>query len=486
MRLKTEPHFKYDNYHFKFHFPALNLRDKMCSLMKTSLIQKYNVPGPRYTSYPTVPYWDETSFNGKIWEETLQKSFVESNATEGISLYIHLPFCESLCTFCGCHKRITKRHEVENPYITAVLKEWDLYCTLFPGTPSIKEIHLGGGTPTFFSPENLETLINGIFKKATKASGYEFSFEGHPNNTSREHLQKLYDLGFRRVSYGVQDYSEKVQEAIHRNQPFHNVAKVTFWAKEIGYTSISHDLIFGLPFQTIEDIVDTIEKTKSLSPDRLAFYSYAHVPWIKGNGQRGFKDEDVPKDDEKRQLYETGKNLLAKKGYHEIGMDHFALKKDSMYLSFTEGKLHRNFMGYTSSKTQLMIGLGASSISDSWYSFAQNEKNIEDYYARLEQNELPVFKGHLLHAEDLIIRRHILNLMCQFTTSWDEKINYFPELSELLAQLEEMEKDGLVIIQKNALTVTEKGKPFVRNICMAFDLRLKRKTPETQLFSMTI
>lgn len=454
--------------------------------MKTSLIQKYNVPGPRYTSYPTVPYWDETSFNGKIWEETLQQSFVESNASEGISLYIHLPFCESLCTFCGCHKRITKRHEVEDPYIVAVLKEWDLYCALFPGTPSIKEIHLGGGTPTFFSPENLETLINGIFKKATKASGYEFSFEGHPNNTSREHLQKLYNLGFRRVSYGVQDYSEKVQKAIHRNQPFHNVAKVTFWAKEIGYTSISHDLIFGLPFQTIEDIVDTIEKTKSLSPDRLAFYSYAHVPWIKGNGQRGFKDEDVPKDDEKRQLYETGKNLLAKKGYHEIGMDHFALKKDSMYQSFTEGKLHRNFMGYTSSKTQLMIGLGASSISDSWYSFAQNEKTIEDYYARLAQNELPVFKGHSLHAEDLLIRRHILNLMCQFTTSWDEKNGSLPELPEILAQLEEMEKDGLVILQKNALTVTEKGKPFVRNICMAFDLRLKRKTPENQLFSMTI
>lgn len=454
--------------------------------MTTSLVQKYNVPGPRYTSYPTVPYWEEESFSTEMWKSTFIKSFTESNADEGISLYIHLPFCESLCTFCGCHKRITKRHEVENPYIEAVLKEWNMYCDLFPEKPLIKEIHLGGGTPTFFSPENLETLINGIFKRAEKAPGHEFSFEGHPNNTSREHLQKLYDLGFRRVSYGVQDYSDKVQKAIHRIQPFHNVAKVTLWAKEIGYTSVSHDLIFGLPFQELDNIIDTIEKTKSLSPDRLAFYSYAHVPWIKGNGQRGFKDEDVPKDDEKRKLYEVGKQLLAKKGYHEIGMDHFALKKDSMFESFQEGKLHRNFMGYTSSKTQLMIGLGASSISDSWYSFAQNEKSIEDYYARLAKDELPVFKGHVLSEEDLIMRRHILNLMCQFTTSWDEKHFYFKELPEVLSRLTEMENDGLLVIQNNAITVTEKGKPFVRNICMAFDLRLQRNAPQTQLFSMTV
>ncbi len=454
--------------------------------MTTSLVQKYNVPGPRYTSYPTVPYWEAEHFSTQKWQQTLVQSFTESNTAEGISLYIHLPFCESLCTFCGCHKRITKRHEVEDPYISAVLKEWDLYCELFPEQPLIKEIHLGGGTPTFFSSHNLSRLINGITSKAKIAPEHEFSFEGHPNNTTREHLQTLYNLGFRRVSYGVQDYSDTVQKAIHRIQPFHNVAKVTLWAKEIGYTSISHDLVFGLPFQGIENIVDTIEKTKSLSPDRLAFYSYAHVPWIKGNGQRGFKDEDVPRDEEKRKLYEIGKQLLAKKGYHEIGMDHFAKKNDSMFTAFQEGKLHRNFMGYTASKTQLMIGLGVSSISDSWYGFAQNEKNIEDYYARLDNNEIPVCKGHILNKEDLIIRQHILNLMCQFTTSWDDSYLYFPELPEVLDQLEEMENDGLLIIQHNAITVTEKGKPFVRNICMAFDLRLKRKAPQTQLFSMTV
>ena len=361
-----------------------------------------------------------------------------------------------------------------------------MYCEMFSDKPIIKEIHLGGGTPTFFSPDNLTRLINGIFSKAEKASQHEFSFEGHPNNTSREHLQSLYDLGFRRVSFGVQDYSEKVQKAIHRIQPFHNVAKVTLWAKEIGYTSVGHDLIFGLPFQTLEDVLDTIDKTKSLQPDRLAFYSYAHVPWIKGNGQRGFKDEDLPKDDEKRELYEKGKIQLAKNNYIEIGMDHFSLKDDSMSKSFEEGKLHRNFMGYTSSKTQLMVGLGVSSISDSWYAFAQNEKTLEDYYARLEKDELPIFRGHVLTDEDLIIRKHILNLMCQFTTSWENDAMKFIEINDVVKNLQEMKEDGLLNFEENSITVTEKGKPYVRNICMAFDLRMTRNVPDTQLFSMTI
>ncbi|MFY0483472.1 oxygen-independent coproporphyrinogen III oxidase [Flavobacterium sp. PLA-1-15] len=454
--------------------------------MKNSLIQKYNVPGPRYTSYPTVPYWDESNFYYDKWVDSLQKSFAESNASEGISLYIHLPFCESMCTFCGCHKRITKNHSLEDPYITAVLKEWRLYCQILGEKPIVKEVHLGGGTPTFFSVKNLEDLINGIFKNATKHADCDMSFEGHPNNTTREHLQRLYNLGFRRVSFGVQDYSQKVQKAIHRIQPFQNVAKVTFQAREIGYTSISHDIIFGLPFQEVLDVVDTIEKTKSLLPDRLAFYSYAHVPWIKGNGQRGFKDEDLPQDDQKRMLYEIGKSLLHKNGYHEIGMDHFALKKDSMYTAFQDGNLHRNFMGYSASKTQLMIGLGVSSIGDSWYGFAQNIKDLEDYYQLLEWDKLPVFKGHILTEEDLIIRKHILNLMCKFETSWKDRSVYFDELPEVLIQLTEMEQDGLISINKDSIQVTEVGKPFVRNICMAFDLRLKRKAPDRQLFSLTV
>lgn len=456
------------------------------SVQATSLIQKYNVPGPRYTSYPTVPYWEEQYFSMKQWKQTLKRSFAESNQKEGISLYIHLPFCESLCTFCGCHKRVTKRHEVEQPYIQAVLKEWDLYCELLKEKPMIKEIHLGGGTPTFFSVEHLTQLIKGILAKAEIAPEHEFSFEGHPNNTTYEHLQGLYDLGFRRVSYGVQDYNETVQKAIHRIQPYENVKQVTEWAREIGYTSISHDLVFGLPFQSLEDVLTTIGQTNTLMPDRLALYSYAHVPWIKGNGQRGFKDADVPKDEIKRQCYEEGKKKLLAHGYHEIGMDHFALESDSMYQAFKEGSLHRNFMGYTASKTQVMIGLGISSISDSWYSFAQNVKTIEEYYECLEQNEIPVVKGHVLSQEDLIIRKHILNLICSFTTSWADEHMQFAEIDEVLEQLKEMSQDQLIKIVDSSVTILEKGKPFVRNICMTFDLRLKRKMPENRIFSMTI
>lgn len=456
------------------------------SVQATSLIQKYNVPGPRYTSYPTVPYWEEQYFSLEQWKQTLKRSFAESNQKEGISLYIHLPFCESLCTFCGCHKRVTKRHEVEQPYIQAVLKEWDLYCELLEEKPMIKEIHLGGGTPTFFSVEHLTQLIKGILAKAEIAPEHEFSFEGHPNNTTYEHLQGLYDLGFRRVSYGVQDYNETVQKAIHRIQPYENVKQVTEWAREIGYTSISHDLVFGLPFQSLDDVLNTIGQTNTLMPDRLALYSYAHVPWIKGNGQRGFKDVDVPKDEIKHQCYEEGKKKLLAHGYHEIGMDHFALKSDSMYQAFKEGSLHRNFMGYTASKTQVMIGLGISSISDSWYSFAQNVKTIEEYYECLEQNEIPVVKGHVLSQEDLIIRKHILNLMCSFTTSWADEHMQFAEIDEVLEQLKEISQDQLIKIADSSVTILEKGKPFVRNICMAFDLRLKRKMPENRIFSMTI
>ena len=197
----------------------------------------------------------------KLWKETLYRSFKESNDSEGISLYIHLPFCESLCTFCGCNKRITKRHEVESPYVRAVLKELDLYCKLFDTKPNIKELHLGGGTPTFFAPSNLERLINGILSRTTLADGYEFSFEGHPNNTTKDHLQARYDGGFRRVRYGVQDYNQTVQKTINRIQPFENVKRATDLAREIGYTSVGHDIIFGLPFQTIDHVKETILKT---------------------------------------------------------------------------------------------------------------------------------------------------------------------------------------------------------------------------------
>lgn len=451
-----------------------------------NLFQKYNVPGPRYTSYPTVPYWENDSVNPENWKESVIKSFQESNQVEGISLYIHLPYCESLCTFCGCNKRITKQHAVEDPYITALLKEWQMYLNILPEKPIIKEIHIGGGTPTFFSPENLIRLLEGIFKDSIIPKVHYYSFEGHPNQTKEEHLQTLYNLGFERVSFGVQDYDETVQIAIHRVQPFENVKKVTDLARKIGYTSVGHDLIFGLPFQTNESITRSIDLTNQLRPDRIAFYSYAHVPWIKGTGQRGFSEEDLPSGPEKRKLYKLGRKLLEENGYVEIGMDHFALKNDDLYKSMMNKTLHRNFMGYNASKTQLMIGLGVSSISDSWYAFAQNVKSVEEYLDLIEKGELPIFRGHLLNQEDLIIRKHILELMCHFETSWEDENLVFPELTETISRLDEMLADKLFEKTEKSIRVTEKGRPFVRNICMAFDLRLLRNKPESRLFSMTV
>jgi len=451
----------------------------------TNLIQKYNIPGPRYTSYPTVPFWDKEGIALEDWKTTVKKSFVESNDIEGISLYIHLPFCESLCTFCACHKKITKRHEVEQPYIETVLKEWDLYCDLLVERPKIREIHLGGGTPTFFSAENLKKLIDGIFKRADKFEIFDFSFESHPNLTSEEQLQTLYDLGSRRNSFGIQDYDPKVQKAIHRVQSFEQVKKVHDLSRKIGYESISHDLIFGLPFQTEESIRTTIKNTIALKPDRIAYYSYAHVPWIKGVGQRGFEDSDLPKDSEKRHLYELGKQLFFDNGYVEVGMDHFALPSDSLHEAMEAKKLHRNFMGYTAGKTELMIGLGMSSISDSWYAFAQNEKDIDDYTKKVNQGIIPIFRGHLLTAKDLIIRKHILNLMCNLETEWNVGLDAQVK-SEIIQRLKAIIDDGLIEISDNKITVKEEGRMFVRNICMAFDLRLIENKPDTRIFSMTI
>lgn len=450
-----------------------------------SLIDKYNIPGPRYTSYPTVPFWDNASFTSDFWQQSVIKTFEETNDSEGISIYIHLPFCEQLCTFCACHKRITKQHSVEIPYLESVLKEWDLYVKLFGRIPKIKELHLGGGTPTFFSPENLRILLEGIFAKAEIADNPQFSFEGHPNNTTREHLLTLYDLGFRRASFGVQDYDLQVQKAINRIQPFENVKKVTEMAREIGYEGVSHDLVFGLPFHTWEKMEYTIRKTLELKPDRLAFYSYAHVPWIKGVGQRGFDENDLPSGEEKRKLYTNGKKLLEELGYIEVGMDHFALPHDDLYQSMISGDIHRNFMGYSSSKTKLMIGLGMSSISDSWYAFAQSNKSVEEYQKIVEEGIIPVVKGHILNEEDLVIRQHILNLMCRLETSWDLQTS-FPEIENALDSLKEMEADGLVQISENTIKITDKGRAFTRNVAMTFDLRMMRNKPETRIFSMTI
>ena len=451
----------------------------------SNLIAKYNVPAPRYTSYPTVPFWNEQLIDGRTWMDITRRTFDESNAEKGISLYIHLPFCESLCTYCGCNTRITKNHKVEDGYIEAVLHEWHLYLASWNEKPIIRELHLGGGTPTFFSPENLQMLLDGIFKGAMIHPEHEFSFEGHPNNTTEAHLQVLYDCGFRRVSYGIQDLDLKVQIAIHRMQPFKNVKIATEQAREIGYTSVNFDLIYGLPFQTLESIGNTIDKVGELMPERIAFYSYAHVPWLKP-GQRGYSEKDLPDNEDKRKLYELGREKLLALGYKDVGMDHFALQHDNLYLAARQGNLHRNFMGYTVCNTDLLIGLGTSAISDAKYAYMQNAKVVEPYKEQVLNGNLAIFKSHDMSEDDLLIKKHILNLLCKGQLEMDPQM--LASISkEAMARLMEMEDEGLIITDNKLVVVTEKGKAFIRNIAMVFDKKLRESTRTSEnLFSKAI
>jgi len=448
-----------------------------------ALVTKYHVAAPRYTSYPTVPYWNNDEFNQEKWIKAVRSSFDHSNVEEGISLYIHLPFCESLCTYCGCNTRITRNHQVEIPYIEAVLREWKTYLDILGSAPVIRELHLGGGTPTFFSAENLDLLINGILSSAAIHPEAEFSFEAHPANTTLDHLITLYRLGFRRISLGIQDFDPKVQLVINRIQTVEEVDLITTEARAIGYNSVNYDLIYGLPLQNMEGLADTISSVLALRPDRIAFYSYAHVPWVKP-GQRRYTELDLPSAELKQELYELGREMLKIGGYTEIGMDHFTLVTDSLYTAEKEGRLHRNFMGYTHQYSKLMIGLGVSSISDSWTAFAQNVKKVEDYIRLANAGEIPVFKGHILNEEDLVIRKHILNIMCKGETSWTLSEEQDPSFLDGLERMKLIADDGLVVLTESDLKVTVLGKRFLRNICMAFDSRLWANQPQTQLFSM--
>jgi len=450
-----------------------------------NLPEKYNVPVPRYTSYPTVPFW-KNSIDAEEWKKVFSQQFEGCNNAEGISLYMHLPFCEALCTYCGCNKKITTNHSVEEEYMQAIIKEWKLYRALMYDVPVIRELHLGGGTPTFFSPANLQRLLNAILKDAKIHAQHEFSFEGHPNNTTKEHLQALYDSGFRRVSYGVQDHNAKVQKIINRIQPFENVQRATEEAREVGYHSVNFDHIYGLPLQTLESMEQTILQTISLKPDRIAFYSYAHVPWT-SKAQRLFDENDLPDAKLKMQLYQLGKKLFTEHGYTDIGMDHFAVQTDDLYKAWNEGWLHRNFMGYTTQRTNMLLGLGVSSISDAGVAFAQNHKTLHDYYASISNNKLAVTKGYFLNEEDVAFRKYILDISCKGQTKFFEKD--LPVLETYtFSELKNLEEDGLIFWNEEGVTVTETGRQFIRNICKAFDLHLLRSEQmhEKKLFSKAI
>lgn len=452
-------------------------------VVNSLLIRKYNQPVPRYTSYPTVPFWNEEP-DLQQWKNTFQKRFSEENHIKGISLYIHLPFCESLCTYCGCNKKITTNHSVEDEYLLAIEKEWRLYRKLMKQTPIIRELHLGGGTPTFFSPRNLSRLLKYILKGSIIHPQHEFSIEGHPNNTTNEHLKMLYSSGFRRISYGVQDNDPAVQRIINRIQPFENVKAATEKARTTGFKSVNFDLIYGLPLQTPESIERTINQVIELKPDRIAFYSYAHVPWT-SKAQRLFDESDLPSAEEKIQLYLKGKELLLKNNYTDIGMDHFALETDDLCIAWKAGKLHRNFMGYTTQNSGLLLGLGVSAISDTGNAFAQNQKKLHSYYASVDSGELAVKKGYFLSAEDRAFRNYILDISCKGQTQFLEE--HLPILEKyVFPKLDDLCKDGLVEWDRTQVKLTPQGHYFLRNVCSAFDLYLNGPMPVKPVFSNAI
>jgi oxygen-independent coproporphyrinogen-3 oxidase len=456
----------------------------MNAVADAALLAKYDVAGPRYTSYPTVPYWESTPSETQ-WLERVQRA-LQAGSEHGAALYLHIPFCRALCTFCGCNTRITRSHGFVPPYTQALLAELGVYLSRL-GLSQLEfgELHFGGGTPTFLTAAELEMLLEGLFRRARPRTGAIASIEVDPRVTTSEQLQILARYGFGRISLGVQDFDPRVQDIVNRVQSEQQVREVTDSARALGFDSVNYDLIYGLPLQTRASVEATMDAVCRLRPDRIALYGYAHVPWIKP-GQRRFTEIDLPQGEEKRALYELGRERLEQEGYREIGLDHFALESDALWQALRDGTLHRNFMGYTGAFTRPLIGLGVSSIGDAGDAFAQNEKDLQRYQDRVGRGELPIQRGHLLDAEDQVLRGHILRLMTRLATRWEQPGEHTAYVATAVQRLAEPAADGLVEIDAGGCRVTDRGRAFLRNICMAFDARLARRMPDKELFSRTV
>ncbi|EOQ88507.1 coproporphyrinogen dehydrogenase [Leptospira yanagawae serovar Saopaulo str. Sao Paulo = ATCC 700523] len=443
------------------------------------LLEKYDTPAPRYTSYPTVPYWTDSPSTEDCIESL--NTFLAPKESK-LALYLHIPFCETLCTFCGCNTSITKNHSVEEPYVSAIQKELTLYIQNVPNLKGkeLSELHLGGGSPTYLSDYNLQSTIEFILNQLSSSKEPQYSIEVDPRRTRVSQLKLLHQLGFKRISLGVQDFDPEVQRLVNRIQPFELTENITLEARSLGFDSVNFDLIYGLPKQSLDSMKYTMDKTLELKPDRIAFYSYAHLPWIKAS-QRLFTEEDLPAPTVKRELYEMGRSILEKEGYREIGMDHFALPHDKLWKAFHNRGLHRNFMGYSDSKTDVMLGLGSSAISETPNLFFQNIKLEMKYRKSLTENNLPIFRGHKLTHSDRLRKQLILELM----TTWQVKVpnELHTHTKEFLS---EMENDQLVTWQNGTLTVTELGKPYLRIVAMAFDEKLQNTKPTGPVFSKAI
>jgi oxygen-independent coproporphyrinogen III oxidase len=471
------------------------------------LLKKYDVPGPRYTSYPTVPIWSET-----IGIEDYKNSLQRISSQDNISLYFHIPFCENRCHFCGCTRFHTQDKSLSAPYADTLINELNSICSHIssfgpsapacrveassedgrPIGPSVSQIHFGGGSPNFLKPEELSKIMNKVRELFTILPDAEIAIEMNPKMSSKEFCENLYREGFNRISIGVQDFNDSVQKLINRNQSYDVTKSFIDDLRTIGFKHFNFDLVYGLPGQTIDNFSYTLEKTKELNPNRLAVYSFALVPWAHPE-QRSFKNEEVPSPETKVTLFEIAHDFFTKNGFHLIGMDHFAREDDELYQASKNNTIHRNFMGYSTRAEAHQIGVGASSISYVAGNYFQNQKNVCQYQTLIAENSLATCKGFKLSQDDHIRRDFITKLMCDYTVditnfSKQHAITFKDYFADDLLLLKEFIDDNLIELTPTHLTVTKQGHFVVRNMAMCFDKYLEeiKKTARNPVFSRTV
>jgi oxygen-independent coproporphyrinogen-3 oxidase len=450
------------------------------------ILEKYNRPGPRYTSYPTAPVWKDDFGPGDL--ETYYERAEERRTP--LSLYMHLPFCESLCLFCACNVSIQKDKRVAIPYLAALKKEIEHVAGRVSKNRSVSQFHWGGGTPSYLSPEQMEDLFLHTRERFTFAPDAEIGIEVDPRVTNRAHLETLRRLGFNRLSMGIQDFQPKVQETIHRVQPYEMTRDLIAIGRELGFESLNVDLIYGLPYQTAESFQNTIDQVLTLAPDRVAMFSYAHVPWLKK--QQGSFQAHLPEGKEKFRIFRAGLERFLDAGYLYIGMDHFARPGDELATAQQNRTLHRNFQGYTTKAGADLYGMGVSAISSIGEAYAQNRKEVPAYQDTVASRGIATMRGYRLSADDVIRRAVIGRLLCHtvipkreverdFSISFDE---YF---AAELDRLEEPRAEGLVELAPGEIRVTPLGRIFIRNVAMVFDRYLhEQQMDQRPLFSKTL
>jgi oxygen-independent coproporphyrinogen III oxidase len=452
------------------------------------LLKRYDVPAPRYTSYPTVPAW-----SAEVGVREYQEGLSQLKPHDLLSLYFHLPFCEQLCHFCGCMQVITKRHERSKEYLEVLLSEMDqVIAAIPPKSRNVSQIHFGGGTPNFFQPEELKVIMTHIHQHFQVQDDAEIAIELHPRTQTEAFCDILQELKFNRISLGVQDFEEKVQALINRFQTFEQTQAMVSYLRYLGMNAFNFDLIYGLPGQTLAGWQRTLDRVIDLKPNRLAVYSYAHVPWVRPV-QRSFQDADIPPAAMKLQLFEMAYRTFTEKGYRHIGIDHFALEDDELCQALTTHTLHRNFMGYSTKADAHQIGFGVSAISYAGGHYFQNQKELPTYYKTIREGHLATFRGHLLDHDDALRRALITQVMCNgvvdipaFEKKWE--INFQDYFAPNLAQLEPMVIDQLVAVSTTELKAINEGGLLLRNVAMTFDRHLAgvQKGAQTPIFSRSV